>query len=67
MSEKVNTINKKKQLRIKNALELSNQKSKLSWIEIDQTKIEGKFKSSPERDELSNDINEQLIVELYSK
>ena len=57
----------KKQLRIQNALELSKQRADLSWIEVDETKLEGQFKSGPERAELPAEINEQLIVELYSK
>ena len=57
----------KKQLRIQSALELSKQRGSLSWIDVDEAKLEGTFKSKPERAELSADINEQLIVELYSK
>ena len=57
----------KKQLRIQNAIELAKQRPVLSWIEVDETKLEGIFKSKPERAELSADINEQLIVEMYSK
>ncbi|GGF89076.1 MULTISPECIES: 30S ribosomal protein S4 [Cysteiniphilum] len=57
----------KKQLRIQSALELAKQRGTLSWIEVDEAKVEGAFKSKPERAELSADINEQLIVELYSK
>ena len=57
----------KKQLRIQNAIELAKQRADVDWIEIDHTKLEGKFKALPERDVLSADINEQLIVELYSK
>ncbi len=57
----------KKQLRIQNALELSKQRTDLSWIEVDETKLEGQFKAAPERAELPAEINEQLIVELYSK
>ena len=57
----------KKQLRIRSALELAKQRGVLSWVEVDEAKLEGVFKSKPERAELSADINEQLIVELYSK
>ena len=57
----------KNQLRIKNALNLASQRSVVEWLEVDATKMEGTFKASPERAELSADINEQLIVELYSK
>ncbi|MGL4734717.1 MAG: 30S ribosomal protein S4, partial [Enterovibrio sp.] len=38
-----------------------------TWIEVDKNKMEGTFKHLPERSELSADINEHLIVELYSK
>jgi len=57
----------KKQLRIQNALDLSKQRADLSWIEVAETKLEGQFKAAPERAELPAEINEQLIVELYSK
>ncbi|MGB1236555.1 MAG: 30S ribosomal protein S4 [Pseudomonadales bacterium] len=57
----------KNQLRIKNALNLASQRSVVEWLEVDANKMEGTFKASPERSELSADINEQLIVELYSK
>ena len=57
----------KKQLRIQNALELTKQRETVSWIEINETKFEGNFKDLPNRAELSAEINEQLIIELYSK
>lgn len=57
----------KKQARIGAALEVAAQREKLTWIEVDNTKLEGVFKRLPERSDLSADINEQLIVELYSK
>jgi len=57
----------KNQLRIKNALELASQRSPIEWVEVDAGKMEGTFKALPERSDLSADINEQLIVELYSK
>ena len=57
----------KKQLRIKNALELSSQRADVSWVDVDSGKQEGVFKAVPERDELPSEINENLIVELYSK
>ena len=61
------TEKSKKQLRIQNAIELSQQRPATSWIEVDHLKCTGSFKAQPERSELSADINEQLIVELYSK
>jgi len=57
----------KKQARIIAALEVASQREKPTWVEVDNTKMEGAFKRLPERSDLSADINEQLIVELYSK
>ena len=57
----------KNQLRIKHALELASQRTAIEWVDVDTAKMEGTLKSLPERSELSADINEQLIVELYSK
>ena len=57
----------KKQARIKASLELAEQKEKPTWLEVDAAKMEGVFKRVPERSDLSADINEHLIVELYSK
>ena len=57
----------KKQARIVAALELADQREKPTWIEVDNSKMEGTFKRVPERTDLSAEINEQLIVELYSK
>lgn len=57
----------KSQLRIKNALELAGQRAAVEWVDVDAGKMEGTYKATPERSDLSADINEQLIVELYSK
>lgn len=57
----------KVQLRIKSSLELSEQNGSVSWVEVDAKKMTGTFKVLPERSDLSTDINENLIVELYSK
>ena len=57
----------KSQLRIKSALELAAQRAVCEWVDVDASKMEGTNKSAPERSELSAEINEQLIVELYSK
>jgi len=57
----------KAQSRIKAALEVAEQREKPTWIEVDSSKMEGTFKRLPERSDLSADINEHLIVELYSK
>ncbi|RAJ95316.1 30S ribosomal protein S4 [Aliidiomarina maris] len=57
----------KKQARIAAALELAEQREKPTWVEVDNKAMEGTFKRLPERSDLSAEINEQLIVELYSK
>ena len=58
----------KNQLRIKESLTLSGEMDPIaSWVVVDSEKAEGEFKRRPDRDELPPDINEQLIVELYSK
>lgn len=57
----------KNQSRIKAALELSQQREIPSWLEVDNHKMQGIFKRFPERSDLSAEINEHLIVELYSK
>lgn len=59
--------NAKKQLRIQAALELAQQRGFAEWIEVDAAKMQGLFKAVPERSDLPADINEHLIVELYSK
>jgi small subunit ribosomal protein S4 len=63
------SINEKghKQLRIKSAMELAQQRGISDWIDVDAKKMEGIYKTRPERGELPADINEHLIVELYSK
>jgi small subunit ribosomal protein S4 len=57
----------KAQLRIKSALELAGQRTAVDWVTVDTTKLEGKFARKPEREDLPAEINESLIVELYSK
>lgn len=55
------------QLRIQNALTLAGQRSDVEWVDVSSEKKEGVFKRVPDRGDLSSDINENLIVELYSK
>lgn len=55
------------QLRIQSALQLAGQRAPVDWVEVDATKMEGVFKRAPDRSELPPEINENLIVELYSK
>lgn len=55
------------QLRIQAALALAAQRGSVDWVEVNATKMEGVFKRIPDRIDLPADINENLIVELYSK
>jgi small subunit ribosomal protein S4 len=55
------------QLRIQGALTLAANRSPVPWVDVNPEKMEGVFKVAPERDELPQEINENLIVELYSK
>ncbi len=57
----------KKQLRITEALQLATQIGLPAWVDVSVDKVEGVFKKSPDRDEFGADINESLIVELYSR
>lgn len=57
----------KKQLRVQNALNLAGQRSNVEWVDVNSEKKEGVFKRVPDRIDLPADINENLIVELYSK
>jgi len=56
-----------KQVRISEALSLSEQIGFPAWVDVNAKKMEGLFKTAPERSELSSDMNEQLVVEFYSK
>jgi len=56
-----------KQLRVQSALALAAQRGEPDWIEMDASKMSGTYKRVPERDDLPPEINENLIVELYSK
>lgn len=57
----------KKQLRIQDALNVAEQYGLPDWVDVNTKSMEGVFKSIPERSELPSEINEQLVVELYSK
>jgi small subunit ribosomal protein S4 len=56
----------KAQLRIKSSLDLAAQRD-VEWVEVNAAKLEGTFKRVPDRADLPAEINENLIVELYSK
>jgi len=57
----------KNQLRIGHAMELSRARAEVEWIDVNADKKEGTFKRKPDRSDLPAEINENLIVELYSK
>ena len=57
----------KNQLRIQGALNLAAQRSAVEWVEVNLDKLEGVFRAYPEREDLPKEINENLIIELYSK
>ncbi len=57
----------RKQVRIQDSMTLAEQTGFPSWIEVDTSKFEGTFKAIPDRSDLPADINESLVVELYSK
>ena len=57
----------KGQMRIKSALDIASQVGLPDWIEVDEKKMSGILKSLPQREEILPDIDENLVVELYSK
>jgi small subunit ribosomal protein S4 len=57
----------RKQLRIQNAMEIAGQVGLPDWVEVDSKKMAGVMKSLPDREDILPDINENLVVELYSK
>ena len=57
----------KKQARVVEALQLAQQVGMPSWVDVQLDKAEGMFKKVPDRDEFASDVNESLIVELYSR
>jgi len=57
----------KKQLRIQGAMQIATQVGLPDWVDVNGTEFRGVFKSVPGRDEILPDINENLVVELYSK
>ncbi len=61
------TDKSKAQLRIVDSLQLAEKVGLPSWVEVDAKKMTGTFKGAPERSEFGQDINESLVVELYSK
>ncbi len=57
----------KKQMRVQAALDIASQVGLPDWVDVNQKAMEGVLKSIPEREEILPDINENLVVELYSK
>lgn len=57
----------KKQVRIQDSIKVAEQLGFPSWVSVDTSKLEGTYKSVPDRSDLPAEINESLIVELYSK
>ncbi len=57
----------RKQLRIQNALQLAGEAGFPEWVEVDSNKMSGVLKQLPDRNDILPDINENLVVELYSK
>jgi small subunit ribosomal protein S4 len=57
----------RKQLRVVDALKLAESVGLPDWVQVDATKFEGTFKKLPDRDQFGAEINESLIVELYSR
>ena len=57
----------RKQLRIQSALNVAQQVGLPEWVEVNDKEMRGVFKAAPARDDVLPDINENLVVELYSK
>lgn len=57
----------REQLRVKAALEAAEQRGFPDWVDVDIKAMKGTFKAAPERSDLPADINESLVVALYSK
>jgi len=57
----------KDQLRVKNAMNIATQLGISEWLSVDEKKLLGKVKSIPEREDILPDVNENLVVEFYSK
>jgi len=57
----------KKQARIQEALDLANSQGMPQWVSVDASKLEGTFKQAPDRADVARDVNESLVVELYSR
>ena len=66
--DKINITKKSmKQIRIKNSLKIAEEIGFPKWVSVETNKMEGMFLNIPDRSDLSPEINEQLVIELYSK
>lgn len=67
-SDEISVTDKgKEQLRVKNAVNISSQLGISDWLSVDQKKLKGVVNSIPEREDILPDIQENLVVEFYSK
>ena len=57
----------KNQIRIKESLELASGNGLPQWVEVDAGKLSGVFKQAPDRADVAHDVNESMVVELYSR
>ena len=57
----------KGQIRIKESLDLATGNGLPQWLEVDATKLSGVFKQAPDRQDVAHDVNESMVVELYSR
>tara|TARA_B100000586_G_scaffold57064_1_gene39050 strand:+ start:931 stop:1554 length:624 start_codon:yes stop_codon:yes gene_type:complete len=68
VNDEIRVIEKaKSQLRIKNAMKIATQLGICEWLQVDEKKFSGIVKSIPDREDILPDINENLVVEFYSK
>ena len=67
-NDEIGVIEKaKSQLRIKHAMKIATQLGICEWLQVDENKFSGIVKSIPDREDILPDINENLVVEFYSK
>ncbi|CAM5192202.1 Small ribosomal subunit protein uS4 OS=Castellaniella defragrans OX=75697 GN=rpsD PE=3 SV=1 [Castellaniella defragrans] len=57
----------KNQIRVKESIELASGNGLPQWVEVDTAKLSGVFKQAPDRQDVAHDVNESMVVELYSR
>jgi len=57
----------KTQSRIKESIDLATEIGLPQWVEVDVNKLSGVFKQMPDRSDVARDVNESMVVELYSR